>query len=263
LRRFITLTTDFGQKDSYVGQMKGVIFGINPECEIVDITHEIEPQDLMMGAFCLLTAYKFFPKGTIHVAVVDPGVGGKRRPIVVETPDYFFVGPDNGIFTFIYRRERSIVVREIKNRSFFNEPVSTTFHGRDIFGPVAAHLSLGVKAENIGPEIENLTLLSIPEPSLKGEFMIGEVIYFDRFGNAITNLTDSFIHSILNKRRHRIMAGDVDFGPIQRSYDSVDEGMPICLIGSCGFLELSVRNGSARDLFSLKKGDPVFLRWGD
>ncbi len=263
MRTLITLTSDFGISDSYVGSMKGVIFNVNPDCQIVDITHEIAPQDILAGAFCLAGAYPFFPEKTIHVAVVDPGVGGKRRPILVKTAGQLFVGPDNGLFTFVYREAKSIEVRELVNRNYFRRPVSRTFHGRDLFGPVAAHLSLGVPTENMGPRIEDFVCLSISDPLVEKDRIRGEVIYLDRFGNGITNLKESLIRSVFKNRKPRILINDKDIGPIQESYDAVNEGVPLSLIGSSGHLEVAIRGGAAKKFFGLKRGDVIFLSRGD
>lgn len=263
MRAIITLTTDFGTSDSYVGSMKGAIFNINPDCQVVDITHEIAPQDIMGGAFCLAAAYPFFPKRTIHIAVVDPGVGGERRPILVETAGHLFVGPDNGLFTLVFEESKSIEIRELVNDYYFRKPVSRTFHGRDLFGPVAAHISLGVPTEKMGPTIEDFVVISVPDPIIEENGIQGEVIYLDRFGNGITNLKESLISSVFKIRTPHIMVGALEIGTIQETYDTVAEGAPISLIGSSGYLEVAIRGGDAKEFFGLKKGDAVFLRGTD
>ena len=179
--RAITLLTDFGTADYFVGAMKGAILSINPQAVIVDITHEIPAQDVAAGAFTLLAAFDTFPEGTVHVAVVDPGVGSERRPIVVSAGNHLFVGPDNGIFTYIYERDSSFEAVHITDEKYFRNPVSTTFHGRDIFAPVAAALSTGSDPAALGPQIlDPIRLFKSMEP---------QIIHIDRFGNLITNIT--------------------------------------------------------------------------
>jgi S-adenosylmethionine hydrolase len=243
--------------------MKGAIFDINPDCQIVDITHEISPQDILGASFCLAAAYSFFPKGAIHVAVVDPGVGGERRPILVETKGHLFVGPDNGIFTFVYRDEKVVQVRELLNDNYFRRPVSKTFHGRDLFGPAAAHLSKGVPAEEMGPKIKDFIVLSTPDPVLDEEDIRGEVIHLDRFGNGITNIKESLVRSIFKNRTPNLWVGSRKIGPIQETYCAVAEGALLGLIGSSGYLEVAVRGGSASLSFGIKKGNSVSLRGAD
>ena len=187
--RVITLLTDFGIQDAYAGAMKGVIAGINPFANIIDICHTVPPQDIFNGAYLLYTAYKYFPKKTIHVAVVDPGVGSKRNIVCVETENYFFLTPDNGLLSFIIQDERPKSVHRVTNDKYFLPALSSTFHGRDVFAPVAAHLSLGVKPQQLGIEINRLEQLEIPSPAYKNGRIEGQVISVDRFGNLITNIT--------------------------------------------------------------------------
>jgi len=163
----ITLLTDFGTEDYYVASMKGVILKINPRCTLIDITHHVSPHDIKEGAFLLANAYSFFPKGTIHLSVVDPGVGGPRNPILIVTTNYFFVGPDNGLFLFALKREKVKKVVALTNQKYFLSQMSTTFHGRDLFAPVAAHLSLGVKPEAFGPELDSWTEIDFEKPRIR------------------------------------------------------------------------------------------------
>src|SRR3954469_15734453 len=186
----ITLLTDFGTADYFVGAMKGVILSINGDARIVDLTHEIPPHDIMSGAFTLAAACRNFPAGTIHVAVVDPGVGSARRPILVSSRHQLFVGPDNGLFSFIYQDEADKRVIHLTNESFFRRPVSATFHGRDVFAPVAAALSKGVAPEEFGPAIKDYVRLPEIKPRPLGAGQLeASVIHLDRFGNCVTNLT--------------------------------------------------------------------------
>ena len=192
--RVITLLTDFGDRDAYVGIMKGVIAGINPLTNIIDICHSIPPQDIFKGAYLLYTSYKYFPRGTIHVAVVDPGVGSKRDIVCAETQDYLFLAPNNGLLSFIVREEKPKCIIRVTNNKYFLSSPSSTFHGRDIFAPVAAHLSLGIKPQQLGIKIDQLEQLDIPKPVYKKTGQLeGQIIYIDQFGNLITNVTREHI----------------------------------------------------------------------
>lgn len=246
--RAITLLTDFGTADYFVGAMKGAILSINPQAVIVDITHEIPAQDVAAGAWQLLAAYNTFPEETIHVAVVDPEVGSERRPIVVTAGSHLFVGPDNGIFTYIFDRDPSFKAFHITDEKYFRQPVSTTFHGRDIFAPVAAALSTGVDPESLGPRI--------PDPIRLSKSAEPQIIHIDRFGNLITNITrDQFKDAkrlILNGTL--ISAQRNFFG---QNVGETDE--PFLIWGSAGFLEIAVNGGSAAEFLDAKRGDQVTL----
>ena len=239
----ISLLTDFGTADYFVGAVKGAILSVNPSAVIVDITHEIPPQDVAAGAFTLLAAYKTFPPRTIHMAVVDPGVGSTRRPIIVSANEQFFVGPDNGLFTYICDREPSQQIIHVTAERFFRRDVSTTFHGRDIFAPVAAALSNGVAVEEFGPEIDDAVRL----PSLE---MPLRVIHIDRFGNCVTNITrDRSPGEIVVKGR--------TIREFRRFYGEGDEASLFAIWGSAGFLEISVNGGSAAKVLGANRGDEV------
>jgi S-adenosylmethionine hydrolase len=246
--RAITLLTDFGTADYFVGAMKGVILSINPQAVIVDITHEIPAQDVAAGAFTLLAAYDSFPEGTIHVAVVDPGVGSARRPIVVTAGNHLFVGPDNGIFTHIYNRDSSFKAFHITDEKHFRHPVSTTFHGRDIFAPVAAALSTGVGVASLGPLISDpIQLFRSVEP---------QVVHIDRFGNLITNITRNQF-----KEARRLLVNGTLISA-QRNFFGENVGEsdePFVIWGSAGFLEIAVNNGSAAEFLDAKQGDQITL----
>ena len=252
MKRIITLTTDFGIKDHYVGAMKGVILSINPDALIVDITHEISPHDVMKGAFVLRNFYRYFPEGTIHVVVVDPGVGGQRKPIAVEADGNVFIGPDNGVFTFAYLKSRSFKVIEISNPRYILADVSSTFHGRDIFAPVAGYVSMGTQLEDLGKEIRNPVKLPVREPQIRGNEIIGEVIYTDHFGNLATNIPHDLV-----KPGSKIYIGKNIIKGISRSYSEVPEGELLAIIGSSGFLEVSVNQGRASDVVDL--GDRTII----
>ena len=245
----ITLLTDFGTADYFVGAVKGAILSVNPKAVIADITHEIAPHDIEAGAFTLLACYKTFPAGTIHMAVVDPGVGSTRRPIIVSANEQFFVGPDNGLFSYICDREASHRTFHITKEKYFRPSPSTTFHGRDIFAPVAAALSNGVKPKKFGPAIDDeVRLPSLLEPL--------RIIHIDRFGNCITNITRDVLKSdesaslVINGKTIR------DF----RTFYGEDSGSnPFAIWGSAGFLEISVNGASAARLLGAKRHDPLVL----
>ncbi len=209
--RVITLLTDFGAQDAYVGIMKGVIAGMNPFADIIDICHNVPPQDIFSGAYLLYTAYKYFPKKTIHVAIVDPGVGSKRDILCVETENYLFLSPDNGLLSFVIQEERPKSIHRVTNDKYFLPALSSTFHGRDVFAPVAAHVSLGVKPRQLGIEINRLAQLEMPVPVHKNGQVGGEVISVDRFGNLITNISrlhiEQYINSQIQNREREAGAG--------------------------------------------------------
>ena len=245
----ITLLTDFGTADYFVGAVKGAILSVNPAAVIVDITHEIPPQDIAAGAFTLLAAYKTFPAGTIHVTVVDPGVGSTRRPIIVSANEQFFVGPDNGLFSYIYDREPSHKTFHVTADRFFRSSVSSTFHGRDIFAPVAAALSNGVAPEEFGPEINDAVRLPSLETPLR-------IIHIDRFGNCITNISREVFDQVSGTallingtriRNFRNFYGD----------ESNREETLFAIWGSAGFLEISINRGSAAEFLGAKCGQTI------
>jgi S-adenosylmethionine hydrolase len=242
------LLTDFGTANYFVGAMKGVILSINPQAVITDITHEIRAQDVAAGAFTLLAVCDTFPAGTIHVAVVDPGVGSERRPIVVSGRDHLFVGPDNGIFTYIYDRDPQFEAFHITETKHFRHPVSTTFHGRDIFAPVAAAISTGVDAASLGPRISDPVRLPIPlEP---------HIIHIDRFGNLVTNITRD---ALKEGTKLRINGRTIS---VFRRFFGEDVGEPddlFAIWGSAGFLEIAMNCRSAAELLKIQRGAPVTL----
>ncbi|HEV2834156.1 MAG TPA: SAM-dependent chlorinase/fluorinase [Pyrinomonadaceae bacterium] len=260
----ITLLTDFGTADYFVAAVKGVILTINPQVSIVDITHEAPPQDIESAAFTLLACYRDFPPGTIHVAVVDPGVGSARRPIAVSAGSYYFVGPDNGLFSYILDREPANQVFYLAAENHFRQSVSPSFHGRDIFAPVAAAISRGTELAELGPQITDAVRLSPLAPEkLQNGTLRGRIINIDHFGNCITNFTRADI-SDATKPRLFVNGRVVEalrrfFGDEDRTnadeHGSKDELFAIW--GSAGFLELSVNNGSAAALLNAKRGDAV------
>ena len=243
MKRIITLTTDFGINDHYVGSMKGVVLGINNEAVITDITHGIPKYDIFKAAYTLRGFYKYFPKDSIHVVVVDPGVGSERRPIIVQTQESIFIGPDNGVFSFVLKESKSVNVFEITNSEFMLEDLSSTFHGRDIFAPVAAHLSLGVDIQDFGEVLKNPISLEIRKPELKGDEIVGEVIYVDSFGNLVTNIPGDLL-----KGYSKVQLGEFVIDSVAGSYQDVAKGNLLAIIGSSGLLEISINQGSAADL---------------
>jgi S-adenosyl-L-methionine hydrolase (adenosine-forming) len=244
----ITLTTDFGTADSYVAQMKGVILGIARDARIVDITHEVPPQDIVGGAFVLSQAVGAFPRGTVHVAVVDPGVGGPRDPIIIETDECLLVGPNNGVLSLaapVYR-----AAYKIENPVFRRGEVSATFEGRDVFAPAAAQLAIGAPANEAGRLVDEVASVEWHEPL--GD--VGEVVAIDRFGNLITNLRAEHAAGARG-----VKLGDLD-APIVRTFGEVDRGYPLAYLGSSGFIELGVREGSAAALTGARRGSAVKVR---
>jgi len=255
----ITLLTDFGTEDSYVGAMKGVILSINPDATIIDISHQIPPQDITAGAFVLSQAAPFFPKGTVHIAVVDPGVGGKRKPILIETDKYFFVGPDNGIFDIALQNERIRRKIHLTNKNYFLGYISSTFHGRDIFSPVAAYLSLGIDPALFGKKIKTLTSLDVKKPFAKDGKITGRIIHIDRFGNLITNIDEGLLKKVFKNRIFEVEVCDNIIKRFVPSYTNAKQGEPIGLIGSSGLMEIAMREKNASIELGIKRGDVVIV----
>jgi S-adenosyl-L-methionine hydrolase (adenosine-forming) len=256
----ITLLTDFGTADYFVGAVKGAILSVNPSAIIADVTHEIPPQDLEAAAFTLLATYETFRPKTIHVAVVDPGVGSARRPIIVSAGRQFFVGPDNGIFTYVYDREPSHQTFHITAEQYFRDSPSSTFHGRDIFAPVAAALSKGTSVEQFGPLITDevrLEKMLNPEVRRNGE-VEARIIHIDRFGNCITNISRDILDS---DEGASLLVKEKIVSTFRKFYgdDVGAESEPFAIWGSAGFLEISVNGGSAALTLGVKRGEEVVL----
>jgi S-adenosylmethionine hydrolase len=256
--QIVTLTTDFGTKDGFSAQMKGVILGINPGALVIDVTHEIEPFALLEGALVLKGISRYFAVGTVHIAVVDPGVGSSRRGIAIRSEDRFYVGPDNGLFSFLVSEGKSREIRELQNESYFLTDRHPTFHGRDIFAPTAAHLSLGKPFESVGPIVDDPVTLLMPQVRPAPSGLEGEVIYVDRFGNLTTNIDATFL-----ARPAKIveMAG-LRIQGVSRFFSEVPEGNALALINSFGFLEIAVNRGNASKQLGIKPGEPVKVEWG-
>jgi len=254
----VTLLTDFGMRDAYVGIMKGVILGIAPQARLVDLTHEVPAQDVTAGALLLRSAIEFFPPGTIHVAVVDPGVGSERRPLLVVTERGVLVGPDNGL---LHPAAVACGLRELRvldRAERFRRPVSRTFHGRDVFAPVAAHLACGTPPAELGSPATGMVELPLPAPRRDGGVVHGEVIYVDRFGNLVTNIPAAELASFPAQNLSVNVAG-VSGIPIASSYAAAPEGALLAITGSWGLIEVAVRNGSAAQRLGAGRGAAVSL----
>ncbi len=261
-KSIITLTTDFGLGDCYAGVMKGVMLSINPEAETVDITHLIPAGDIRRAAFALESAFRFFPKGTVHVCVVDPGVGGRRRPLLIRTKDYFFVGPDNGAMLPAALKDDIREIVELENKRYFLDRISSTFHGRDVFAPVAAHLSRGKSVKDFGRAIvlSDVKGITLPRVKRKKDSLEAEVVYVDSFGNLITNI-----------ERHDVewdgsftdieISGRIIKG-IKTAYCDAKEGGLVALFGSSGNLEIAINRGDASKKLNAGVGAMVCLKKG-
>jgi len=256
----ISLLSDFGLKDPYVAEMKAVILSICPEARIVDISHEIEKFNIRMGAFVLASAAPYFPNKTIHVAVVDPGVGTKRRPILVVTKHAFYVGPDNGLLMLSAQRQGISHVYHVTNKQFMLSRISKTFHGRDIFAPTAAHLAKGHVPSEYGPEINDYIVPKFAKPSLKKNMLLGEVLHKDDFGNVITNISMKELEKIgINEgdMLHVKLKEEMITLKLCRAYGEVKAKRPLAIIGSHNFLEISVNQGNAAKRFKVEIGETV------
>lgn len=256
----VTLLTDFGTADYFVGALTGAVLAAHPLAQVVDITHEIPPHDVEAGAFTLLAAFEAFPAGTVHVAVVDPGVGSPRRAVVAETPGHTFVGPDNGVLGYVYERADSFAVRHLTDASYFRKDVSATFHGRDVFAPVAGALSRGVRAEEFGPRVEDFVRLPFarPERGPRGT-AVGAIIHVDRFGNCITNFTPRDLPAEASGRGLRLGVGGHEVKNIRRFFAEEEgaAGEPFAIWGSAGLLEIAVFRDSAARRLGVGRGQRV------
>jgi S-adenosylmethionine hydrolase len=254
-RPVITLTTDFGQADGYVGAMKGVILRICPHVEMVDISHQIRPQAVQQAAYVLSTVVAYFPPGTVHLVVVDPGVGSMRRPIAIQTARALYVSPDNGVLGLALDQDPPQQAVHLTASSYRLSPVSATFHGRDIFAPAAAHLACGTALDELGEALALSELVELPiaapQPQPGGGWQ-GKILHVDRFGNLITNLR---LQS--HQRGLQVGVGGQWVGQIARTFSDVDPGELLAYVGSSGYLEIAVREGSAAETLSLDAGDAV------
>ncbi len=254
----VTLTTDFGLKDPYVAEMKAAILGICPAATIVDVTHLVEKFDVREGAFMLASAAPFFPEGTVHVAVVDPGVGTQRRPIVIQTGKCFFVGPDNGVMALAAQAQGIKQIRQLESRRFMLPHVSGTFHGRDIFAPTAAHLANGVLVAEFGPLLSEFVEPSYAKVVRDKDSVAGEVLHVDDFGNIITNIPSQETKDFQGVVQVELPQTALEL-KLSRAYGNVKPHMPVALVDSQGYLEIALNQGSAAAKFSVKAGDQVKL----
>jgi len=256
----ITLTTDYGTNDHLVGTMKGVILKINPDVTIVDITHNVTPYDLLDGAMAIGSAYSYFPPKTVHVVVVDPGVGTERRPLLVSAQNQYFIAPDNGVLSMIFEREDNVVVRHANVEHYYLSPVSKTFHGRDIFAPVAAWLTKGWQTASMGDEITNYKKFSIPKPKATDGGMKGVVLRVDAFGNLITNFrAEHLAENAGENGNFQIQLGSHTVTKLVDTFTRGSAGEPIAYIGSSGYVEIGINKGSAARSLALGRGTPVVL----
>ncbi|HLV87434.1 MAG TPA: SAM-dependent chlorinase/fluorinase [Candidatus Sulfotelmatobacter sp.] len=265
-RPIITLTTDFGTNDHFVGAMKGVILEIVPEAAVVDITHAVQAFDVLDGAIAISQTYSYFPTGTVHLIVVDPGVGTTRRPIIASSDGYHFVAPDNGVLSMVYAREERIHVRHVTSDHYFHQPVSNTFHGRDVFAPVAAYLAKQVDSHKFGDEIEDFVRFAAPRPKAAGENRIRAVVLkVDRFGNLITNITPQDIPALFKAKpgAFKIAVGSKEITAIRSNYAEGAPGEVFGILGSMGYLEISANRAPAAQLTGAGKGTEVSVVLGE
>ncbi len=265
-RPIITLTTDFGTNDHFVGAMKGVILDIMPDAQIVDICHAVQAYDVLDGALTISQAYSYFPTRTIHVVVVDPGVGTARRPIIASSDKYHFVAPDNGVLSLVYAREERMHVRHVTSEHYFLQPVSNTFHARDIFAPVAAYLAKEVESQKFGDEVEDYIRFNAPKPKAVDQNRLrGVVLKVDRFGNLITNITpqDAPMLFLEGAKRFKISVGSREVTELHKAYAEGSPGEVFGILGSMGFLEIAANRGAAAQLTGAGKGTDVNIILGE
>lgn len=255
--KLISFLSDFGLRDNFVGVVKAVILKINPSAQIVDICHQISPHSIWEAGFLLKSSFRFFPKGTIHLAVVDPEVGTPRKAIIVKTENFYFIAPDNGLLSFVLEEEPPLKIIEITNERYFLKPVSSTFHARDIFAPVAGYLSKGRAIDKFGNEVSDYNKLEWVLPKIRKNVLEGEVIYIDYFGNLVTNIRKEVFENFVRNRRFRIKAGDFYIKKISFNYAQADSKQPIALIDSFGYLEISLKEKNAAYSLRLNKGSKI------
>ena len=252
--------TDFGEDDFFVASLKGVIAGINPRVRIVDITHNVPSFDLTAANFILFSCYKYFPSGTIFLAVIDPGVGSSRRILLAKTKKYFFIAPDNGLLTMVLEEEKIEKIREVANKKYFLEFSSRTFEGRDKMAPVAAWLSKGIQSREFGPEISSFRKLKVEKPQIKRNEIIGRVLYIDKFGNLITNIRAEILDLLsekTGKKKFFLKIKGKDIFSFVNSYSEANKGELVFLVGSTGMIEIASREDSASQKLSAKVGEEV------
>ena len=259
-RPIITLTTDFGLSDHFVGTIKGVILDIAPEVEIVDICHSVQAFDVLDGALTIAQAYSYFPASTVHLVVVDPGVGTARRPILVTSERHHFVAPDNGVLSLVYSREERLQVRHVTAEHYYLQPVSNTFHARDIFAPVTAYLAKGVDPAKFGEEVDDFVRFNAPKPKpADANTLRGVVLKVDRFGNLITNITPQDAPLLFQPQppAFKILVGNREIAEIKLNYTQGAPGEVFGILGSMGYLEIAANRGSAAQALGAGKGSDV------
>lgn len=257
-KSIITLTTDFGLQDYYVGALKGVMLNIAPDIRLVDISHEIPPQDIMAGAWVMQNSAPLYPDHTVHLVVVDPGVGTKRKPIALKIKDHYFVGPDNGIFSLLTQNNPFQAVH-LTNPDYWQPTQSNTFHGRDIFAPVAAHLSTGVRLNDLGEPLDELETYRWASPIADQDGLEGWIVHIDKFGNLVTNLDAALIDETIGDSDIKIYVGNTILTEIVTTFNNAVGGEPVAYIGSSGKLEVAVNKGDAREMLGIKKGAQISL----
>jgi len=256
----ITLTTDYGTSDHLVGVLKGVILKINPDVTIVDITHEVTPFDLLDGALAVASAYPYFPPRTIHVVVVDPGVGTERRPLLVSGQNQYFVAPDNGVLSGVFEKEQNFVVRHLTSEHYFVQPISKTFHGRDVFAPVAGWLSKHWQPASMGEEITDFKRFAMPKPKEANEGLKGVVLKVDSFGNLMTNFrAEDLPAEAPEKGKVQLQVGTHPVTRLVPTFASGNAGEAVAFVGSSGYVEIAVNKGSASKALGVGRGAPVVL----
>lgn len=260
-QRIVTFTTDFGTTDHYVGAMKGVILNVNPSAHVVDITNSVQAYDVLDGAIAISQAYKYFPSNTVHLVIVDPGVGTSRRPLLVRTDKHFFLAPDNGVLSFVFEEEKErLQVRHITAEHYYLQPVSQTFHGRDIFAAVAGWLSKGVESSTFGEEITDYVRFAAPKPKATAPNTIkGVVLKVDKFGNLITNIRPDDLPELFQTETpgFRIIVGKSEVTKMKTAYAQGTPGETFAILGSMGFLEIATNRGNAARIVGADKGSDV------
>ena len=265
-KQVVTLITDFGHADHFVGVMKGVIRGINPDVEIVDVCHQVNSYDIFDAAFILAQSYRFFPTDTIHLVVVDPGVGTARRPLLARTIEQKFVAPDNGVLSLVYEREESVEVRHITSDHYFLNPVSSTFHARDVFAPVVGWLSRGLEVDKFGEPITDYAKFVSPKPKRVSDQLVkGVVLRVDKFGNILTNLTPDDLPALFseNPPPFKILIGQQEITKLNLSYSSGKPSEIFAIVGSSGYLEICTNRGSAAKTLNANRGAEVGVMVGE
>ena len=262
----ITLTTDFGLNDHFVGTMKGVILAIEPQAQIIDICHSVQAFDVLDGALTISQAYSYFPSGTVHMVIVDPGVGTARRPLIVTSERHHFVAPDNGVLSLIYQKEERLSARHVSGEHYFLQPVSNTFHARDVFSPVAAYLAKGVDPVKFGEEVSDFVRFSAPKPKAVNESTLrGVVLRVDRFGNLITNITPQDAPMLFTEDASgfKIVIGKREITQIKNAYALGAPGEVFGILGSMGYLEIAANRGAAAQIIGVGKGSDVNIVLGE